>query len=29
LGYENTSHFIKAFKNKFGFTPKQSQKNQL
>jgi len=29
MGYENTSHFIKAFKNKFGFTPKQSQKNQL
>ena len=29
LGYENTSHFIKAFKNKFGFTPKQSQKNHL
>jgi len=29
LGYENTSHFIKAFKEKFGTTPKQIQKNYL
>ncbi|GAB4034471.1 helix-turn-helix transcriptional regulator [Spirosoma gilvum] len=25
IGYESVSHFIKAFKNQFGFTPKQGQ----
>ena len=25
IGYESVSHFIKAFKEKYGFTPKQGQ----
>lgn len=29
LGYENISHFIKAYKNKYNITPKQKQKNYL
>jgi len=29
IGYENVSHFIKAFKNKYNITPKQISKNQL
>jgi len=29
IGYENLSHFIKAFKSKFGFTPKQFSKTLI
>ena len=29
IGYENTSHFIKAFTNKYHITPKQLSKNSL
>ncbi|WP_108060653.1 helix-turn-helix domain-containing protein [Poseidonibacter lekithochrous] len=29
IGYENVSHFIKAFKSKYNITPKQISKNQL